>query len=341
MDKRYQVFISSTFEDLQDERKAVIDSILDHDCFPSGMELFPASDMSQFEYIKSVIDESDYYILIVAGKYGSISENGISYTEMEYDYAVSMGIPILRFLHKKIGDISSDKTEKTELQTKKLENFRKKVSVNKLCNFYTSCDNLKNLVSKSLSHEIKVHPRTGWIRGDIEKDTTLLRQIIDLRTENDRLEDTISLKYKQIQKEVSDDVIQIFDDLEIYVSIDYTSIQVLDKSVKIDVKIKLKQFLEEFGYKIINGFNYDQFSDQFTAFIVSIARIPENILNDIMISQEENYWYNINIDNKTLNSLIYQLIYLGVVYENNENYYFTDEGNRIIGEGMLFRKLPF
>ena len=39
--------------------------------------------------IKPIIYESDYYLLIVAGKYGTVCEDtGLSYTEMEYDFAV-------------------------------------------------------------------------------------------------------------------------------------------------------------------------------------------------------------------------------------------------------------
>lgn len=43
-------------------------------CFPVGMEYFNASDSSQWEVIKSLIRECDYYVLIVAGRYGSIEE---------------------------------------------------------------------------------------------------------------------------------------------------------------------------------------------------------------------------------------------------------------------------
>ena len=76
-EKRYQIFISSTYSDLLEERRAVMDAILDLKCFPSGMEMFPAVDMEQFEYIKQIIDESDYYVLLLAGRYGSTAPDGI------------------------------------------------------------------------------------------------------------------------------------------------------------------------------------------------------------------------------------------------------------------------
>lgn len=93
--KRYQVFVSSTYRDLIEERTAVMNCLLDNDCIPVGMEKFPAMPMSQRDYIKRLIDESDYYLLIVAGKFGSIDrETGMGYTEKEFRYALEKEIPI-------------------------------------------------------------------------------------------------------------------------------------------------------------------------------------------------------------------------------------------------------
>jgi len=67
MDKRYQVFVSSTYADLQQERQKVIQALMEMDCIPAGMELFPAADEEQWEFIKQIIDDCDYYILIIGG----------------------------------------------------------------------------------------------------------------------------------------------------------------------------------------------------------------------------------------------------------------------------------
>lgn len=126
MRKKYQVFISSTYEDLKNERVAVTHCLLDIDCIPVGMEQFPASEMTQMEYIKKMLDECDCYILILAGKYGSTCEDGVSYTEKEYDYAVSIGLPVLSFVHQDIGNLPSKKCEETDERRQKLMDFRKK-----------------------------------------------------------------------------------------------------------------------------------------------------------------------------------------------------------------------
>ena len=55
MEKIYQVVVSSTFEDLQEERKEVMQALLELDCMPAGMELFPASNDDQWTLIKRVI----------------------------------------------------------------------------------------------------------------------------------------------------------------------------------------------------------------------------------------------------------------------------------------------
>src|ERR1035437_5854351 len=103
MDKRYQVFVSSTYEDLQEERREVMQALLALDCIPTGMELFSAADEDSWSLIERFISECDYYVVIVGGRYGSVAPDGKSYTEMEYDYAVKAGIPVLAFLHKDPG----------------------------------------------------------------------------------------------------------------------------------------------------------------------------------------------------------------------------------------------
>lgn len=110
---KYQVFISSTYSDLMNERKQVLDILLMADCIPAGMENFVATDDEQFNVIKKVIDLCDYYVLILGRRYGSVNETtGISYTEMEYNYAIDKGIPVLVFALDDSVEIDDEKKEK-------------------------------------------------------------------------------------------------------------------------------------------------------------------------------------------------------------------------------------
>lgn len=88
MNKKYQVFISSTFENLKEGRETVIETLLNKNCIPVGMEYFPTANYEQMTIIKQLINECDYYI-ILGGKYGSIEPNTHkSYTQLEYEYVV-------------------------------------------------------------------------------------------------------------------------------------------------------------------------------------------------------------------------------------------------------------
>lgn len=165
MDKRYQVFVSSTYKDLISERIEVIQALLELDCIPSGMEYFPAADETQWNFIKKLIDESDYYIVILGGMYGSVDDSGISYTQKEYEYAISKSIPTIAFLHSDIESLASSKTEKDAKAIEKLENF-KSIVKRKLCKFWSSPQELGAVVSRSISQTKKNYPRTGWVRAD-------------------------------------------------------------------------------------------------------------------------------------------------------------------------------
>lgn len=171
MEKKYQVFVSSTYQDLIEERAAVTQCLLEIGCIPVGMEQFPAGNMSQMDYIKKMMDDCDYYILILAGRYGSVDSDGISYTEREYDYAIKKGIPVMSFLSKDIGKLPSEKCENKDELREKLNAFRKKVSESKLIKYYTDCGTLQKEVAVSVQKCIQLFPEKGWIRGSSE-DTT-------------------------------------------------------------------------------------------------------------------------------------------------------------------------
>lgn len=165
MKKKYQVFISSTYTDLIEERSAVTQCLLDNDCIPVGMEQFPAANMSQMDYIKKMLEDCDYYILILAGRYGSEDDDGIGFTEKEYDYAIAKSIPIMSFVIKDINTLARNQCEQKKKQENKLLNFRKKVCNGKLVKFYSNTDELKGHVATSIHKCIHDFPAKGWVRG--------------------------------------------------------------------------------------------------------------------------------------------------------------------------------
>lgn len=167
MKKKYQVFISSTYEDLKEERAAVIQCLLDNDCIPVGMEQFPSSNMSQMEYIKKMLDDCDYYILIVGGRYGSLDDDGTGYTEKEYNYALQKKIPVMAFVFDRPEELPNKKCEQTDIGKEKFITFRNRVwNSKRLVKGYSDIGDLKAKVITAVIASIRDYPAVGWVRGD-------------------------------------------------------------------------------------------------------------------------------------------------------------------------------
>ncbi|MDM0103749.1 DUF4062 domain-containing protein [Variovorax sp. J22R24] len=192
MDKKYQVFVSSTYTDLVMERKAVIENLLRLDCIPSGMELFRAANKKSWDLIKGVIDECDYYLVIVGGRYGSQHEDtDLSYTEMEYRYAVEKGKPAVGFVHKDIGVLPGNKLEETEAGRAKLSKFTALVK-SQQCAFWTNESDLAAEVVLSINDLKKTDPAVGWVKGDQVPERGATEEILRLRQEIEKLQYNIA-----------------------------------------------------------------------------------------------------------------------------------------------------
>lgn len=128
--------------------------------------------MTPFEYIKTMLQKSDYYILILAGKYGSIEpSSGLSYTELEYDYAQQLGIPTMVFLHYDINNLPMSLNEVDPNIISKLQKFREKASKS-LAKMWSNAQELKSQVLHSIYTTIQTCPRTGWVRADSTEQNT-------------------------------------------------------------------------------------------------------------------------------------------------------------------------
>lgn len=199
-DKKYQVFISSTYTDLAEERKKILDVLFMADCIPAGMEAFVAADTEQFEVIKKVIDLCDYYVLIIGKRYGSVHpDTGKSYTEMEYDYAIERGIPVLVFAIDDNVKLASDKIETDEDRKDKLKKFRTKAMTNRLASIWASTEDLTGKLAISIMKAKTEIKRPGWQRAVDFDEASLRREIMALKSENEKLANDL----KSVQEELS------------------------------------------------------------------------------------------------------------------------------------------
>lgn len=199
MKKRLQVFISSTYTDLIEERQAAVSAVLKSGNIPAGMELFTAGDQSQLEVIKRWIDESDVYMLILGGRYGSVEkESGVSYTELEYNYALEIGKPLFAVVIKEDALEEKVKVHGTSVLEKdrqvELKLFRQKVLSN-MSSFFEDEKDIRLCVMESLPDIAASRDLSGWISGDevpdtkalIEEINKLSKEVAELSKENSDL----------------------------------------------------------------------------------------------------------------------------------------------------------
>jgi hypothetical protein len=196
MKKKLQIFISSTYTDMKEERQAAVEAILKSGNIPAGMELFTSGNESQLQTIMRWIDESDIYVLLLGGRYGSIEKSaGLSYTEVEYDYAVTQKKPYFSIvitdeaLDKKVKSLGKIAIENEE--SKKLIDFRKKVLSN-MSSFYSEVKDIKLSIHETLQDFKERYEFSGWVSGKTMEDNEIL-------LEENR---TLRLKIEKLQKQI-------------------------------------------------------------------------------------------------------------------------------------------
>jgi Domain of unknown function (DUF4062) len=182
---KYQVFVSSTYEDLKQEREQVVKAVLEMGHIPVGMEMFSAADVQQWQIISRHIESSDYYVVIVAHRYGSM-EGDRSYTEKEYDYAIERGVPVLAFVIDETVAWPPTRLEKEKKKRDALERFKDKVRT-RYISTWTSTADLYGKVSIALTKQMTASPRPGWVRASEAPGPEVLAELARLSKENAEL----------------------------------------------------------------------------------------------------------------------------------------------------------
>lgn len=256
MKKKLQIFVSSTFVDLKDERQAAVEAILKSGNIPAGMELFTAGNESQLQTITRWIDESDIYLLILGGRYGSIEPiSGLSYTEVEYDYAISQQKPYFSIviedsaLEEKAKVVGLDAIEKDNVD--KHKKFRDKV-LNHTSSFFKEVKDIKLAIHETIQDFKDRFTFSGWVSGIIiEENQNLYEEIKSLRKmiEEARIETRLESNVDKIeQAEVSE-----FAEIEELFSQEMISSPLL--SLKAGEKFTILQIIQRYKTQIVAGFN--------------------------------------------------------------------------------------
>lgn len=222
MKKKLQIFISSTYIDLKEERQAAVQAVLEAGHIPAGMELFKAGNESQLKTIYKWIDESDVYMLILGGRYGSIEEkSGKSYTQLEYEYALAKNIPVFAvvlsdsFLTQKITSLGF-KNITEQISPDKYKEFKTLV-MSKIIREVDDCKDIKLAVHSTLNEFLNEHSLVGWVRNNNQNDNVQLIKDNNILLKENRLLNNHLKELKQQLKSKStfgnfsfDELVKIF-----------------------------------------------------------------------------------------------------------------------------------
>jgi len=179
--KKLQVFISSTYDDLLIERQVAVQAILNAGHIPAGMELFTAGDRSQLEVIYDWIKESDVYMLILGGRYGSIDESTMkSYIHLEYEYALKISKPLFAVvISENALDIKVKKHGKNILELEHQSEFKefKNLVLSKVVRFWDDTKDIKLAIHETLREYERRSDLIGWIPGNSSSSISEFNQL--------------------------------------------------------------------------------------------------------------------------------------------------------------------
>ena len=220
------------------------------------MEYFPAVDEEQLNYIKTIIDESDYYVTILAGKYGSLAPDGLSYSEKEYNYAVQSSIPVIALIHQNVSMLEASKRESDIRKIEMLERFRSRLCTGRLVAFWENETDLCLNLIDSLNTTAKKYPRNGWIRGAKENPEDLLRRIGELEDANQKLKGTLQVT---VDAPIVDHIRSLLNKMNVEIDYKYSA-----SAGNTTEEQKLSTTLLEIAQYVIPRMAYDPREDSYT-----------------------------------------------------------------------------
>jgi len=158
------VFLSSTFTELEEYRKSAAAAIDQYGHVCVRMETFPAADREISDFCRQKIKEAELVILLLGKLYGTlIPGSNISYTEYEFDVAVELRVPILVFYALRSAPtriqeaLDAGAGDYTELKQRQEEFLKTKALRGRVARPYRDPNDLKF----QIGHSIGEHFRTA------------------------------------------------------------------------------------------------------------------------------------------------------------------------------------
>ena len=168
--RKNSVFISSVYTEFVDERREVINAILQNGDLPICMERFNSRAGRTTDILRRYITDCDYFVLLIGDEYGDIEpQSQVSYTEYEYNIAIELGLKPIVFLKR-----TMNRTEQAKMFVERIQ----KSNIGLWKNWDTISDLVTSVITSLIEAE-KNDPRDGWVRGGVHVESCSSVQYTD------------------------------------------------------------------------------------------------------------------------------------------------------------------
>lgn len=187
-ERKYQVFVSSTFTDLHEARQELMVALLGQGLIPTGMELHPGEGNKRWSVIQRIINECDYYLILLGGRYGTLSPIGLSHVHREFVHATTKNKPAIALLHDQPDQLPEEQRETQSSGQAKFRDFRQLLQDQASCYYWSSPADLGEVVKRAIPEFIAQNPVPGWAREGQVTDLGARREVQELQQRIEELE---------------------------------------------------------------------------------------------------------------------------------------------------------
>ena len=176
-----------------------MEAILAAGHIPAAMEQFTPGDETAWDKIKRWIEQSDCFLLILGGRYGSLEpKSRKGYIQLEYEHALKKGKPFFALVIRedafrlKVQEQGIDVVDERG-NPEKYKKFLKTVT-SKHCDFWNDCKDIQLSIMHKLPEWSEREDLVGWVRGNEAVDPQVANEIARLSRENSDLRATVSAR---------------------------------------------------------------------------------------------------------------------------------------------------
>lgn len=145
-----KVFLSSTWQDLREERATVVDSLSRMGLGLIGMEVFGSSPRSPLVECLAEVERSDFFVLIVGHRYGEVGPNRLSFVESEYKLAIKKGIPVFVYFKDEQTPVLPSYVEQSSHKATRLRLLKNRITKKHVVSWFSTPQDLARIVVADL-----------------------------------------------------------------------------------------------------------------------------------------------------------------------------------------------